>query len=138
MRRLPGRAGEAAGWAARARRTATALGRQLWRDELGMFASFDRRAGAPLALRVVGGLTPLYLRFSSSSAVNVTDATLHRGALLETLRSPSFNTPFPVPTFDTASANFSRRDYWRGPTWMNVDWLLVRATSTSPTTPAVV
>ena len=125
-RALPGRAGEAAGWAARARRTALSLGRQLWREGLGMYASRDLRRGQQLSPHVVGGLSPLLLRFSAASRVNVSDADLHVGGLLETLRSPSFATPFPVPSLDARAANFSRHDYWRGPTWFNVDWLLAR------------
>ena len=135
-RALPGRAGEVAGWATRAQRTALALGQQLWLEGLGMYASRDVRHAEPLSLRVVGGLSPLLLRFSAASQVNVSDAALHTSGLLRTLRSPSFSTRFPVPSLDARSANFSRRDYWRGPTWFNVDWLLARGMRGRPASDA--
>ena len=32
-----------------------------------------------------------------------------------------------MPSFAIDAANFSRRDYWRGPAWFNVNWLLTRS-----------
>src|SRR6185312_4908462 len=36
-------------------------------------------------------------------------------------------TAYPVPTTPPDSAAFDRRRYWRGPTWMNTNWLLYQA-----------
>ena len=116
-------------WASRASRTVQALG-ALWEAPFGMFASFDVRARKSLALhRVVGGLMPLHIHFSPSIA-NVSDSTLHAKALLDMLRSPRFLTRWSVPSLDALDDEFSPRNYWRGPTWMNMDWLLVRGVMT--------
>ena len=120
---LPSRASDVRRWAARANRTANALAADLWDPKLGMYASRDKRRRKPLRERIVGGIMPLLLAFEPS-LVSISPSALHVPTLLDTLRSPSFGTAWPVPSLDALAANFSRQNYWRGPAWINMNWLL--------------
>ncbi|QQR89837.1 MAG: hypothetical protein IPJ88_16950 [Myxococcales bacterium] len=44
-------------------------------------------------------------------------------ALREGLRS-RFTTPYPYPSTSPTDAKFEPRRYWRGPTWINTNWML--------------
>lgn len=52
-------------------------------------------------------------------------------AVLADLHSPHFRPTDPrafvVPSADLLTPDFDRRRYWRGPVWINTDWLLWRA-----------
>jgi len=52
-------------------------------------------------------------------------------AIVEELRSPHFDPPsgmehFLIPSYDLHGRGFDRRRYWRGPVWINTDWLVWR------------
>jgi glycogen debranching enzyme len=52
-------------------------------------------------------------------------------AIAVELRSPHFDPPgglmhFLIPSYDLRGRGFDRRRYWRGPVWINTDWLVWR------------
>src|SRR5574341_1408570 len=53
------------------------------------------------------------------------------GAIVAELRSPHFDPPagsehYLIPSYDLRGRDFDRRRYWRGPVWINTDWLVWR------------
>jgi hypothetical protein len=52
-------------------------------------------------------------------------------AIVAELRSPHFDPPagsehYLIPSYDLRGRDFDRRRYWRGPVWINTDWLVWR------------
>lgn len=46
------------------------------------------------------------------------------GRLVDHLRVPEIWTPFPVPTSPTGAATFAPDQYWRGNSWLVVNWMI--------------
>lgn len=89
----------------------------LWDDVDGQYYSRDARSGELVKAPSVATLMPLY-----AGCVDRTHAT----ALVQLLSNPgAFGTPYPVPSVPPGSRWFQPCRYWQGPTWINVNWLLI-------------
>lgn len=105
------------GWADQ---TARAINTKLWDEEHGTYIGFDMVAGAPIHAHVGAGFSPLF------AGIPDTDRAQRMYAYLN---SPSFcrldETCFPVPSYDRQAVGYLPNRYWRGPVWINIDWLLM-------------
>lgn len=101
----------------RAERIREALISRLWND--GFYAR-DLRSGRLIPLCTIGGFGPMLDPGLPSEQVS---------ALVEVLESARFMgaTGYPVPSCEIRAAQFDRTRYWRGPSWVNTNWLLRRA-----------
>jgi glycogen debranching enzyme len=100
-----------------AQRIHDALLDRLWDAETCCFRARDVRTGKLIPMATIGGFVPLL------------DPDLPPGivrGLVELLLSARFAgaTGYPVPTCDVQSVAFDRNAYWRGPTWVNTNWLV--------------
>jgi glycogen debranching enzyme len=103
----------AARWRAQADETRAAMRERLWSDALGLFVSYDRVADEQLLEPTVAGLVPTFGGVP-------TDDQFER--LRETLVSDFLTFEYAVPTY--VGDEFHPDRYWRGPVWMNTNWLL--------------
>jgi hypothetical protein len=95
---------------------------RLWDPGMRRFYAYDVRTQRRIRREAV------------DSAVPLLDPELPRGmreAVVELLRSPSFDPPgdvehFLIPSYNLRGRGFDPRRYWRGPVWVNTDWLVWR------------
>jgi hypothetical protein len=94
----------------------------LWDPEARRFFAYDVRAGQRIRKESIDCVIPLLDPQLPTSAVT---------AIVADLTSPNFDPPpdvehYLIPSYDIAGAEFDRRRYWRGPVWINTDWLVWR------------
>lgn len=95
---------------------------RLWDPRARRFSAYDMRTGQRI------------LKQSIDVAIPALDPGLPEAmvsAISEALRSPHFDPPgdvehYLIPSYDLRGAGFDPRRYWRGPVWVNTDWLVWR------------
>jgi glycogen debranching enzyme len=117
MAQVLGMADEAASWSQQADQLAQAMVDSLWSEEAGLFLA--RREGALLPVRSPVSFFPMLTG-------RLPDALCDR--LVATLTDErSFWPRYPVPSVALDDPTYNPLQMWRGPTWLNVNYLLCEA-----------
>jgi glycogen debranching enzyme len=105
---------ETPGAGARRRRLLAALDGPLWDAGRASYRDLDVKSNEPIRVDHVANLLPLFAGVPAERA----------RALVAALGS-TFDAPWPVPSVPVTDPAFDGRRYWRGPTWINVNWTLI-------------
>lgn len=90
----------------------------LWDEATGYYYSRDAISGELIKIPGVETFMPLYATKLAHKRV---------ARLMKHLRDPNqFGTKHPVPSSPKNSAYFKPQNYWQGPTWININWLLIK------------
>lgn len=106
---------------AEAARITDTLVDQLYDPATGMFHARDVYTGRLSPARTIGGLLPLILPQLPPAQVKtlLAEATSDRFGLAEPAK-------LPLSSYDRTAADFDPERYWRGPLWVNMNWLIWR------------
>jgi glycogen debranching enzyme len=90
---------------------------ELWNEEDQCYYSrlFITREHIPI--KTVASLMPLYSGTISKERAKQLVAEMKNDEL--------FNANYPLPSVPLNSPYFNHRRYWQGPTWLNINWLII-------------
>ena len=95
----------------------TAAMNELWDDDAGQYFSRNATTGTAVDLCTVATFLPLWAGLASPAQAT---------RLVERLRAPSGFWPrFPVPSVPTDAPYYEPDRYWKGPTWVNMNWVII-------------
>lgn len=102
---------------ARARQLHEAMMSHLWDEAAGSFRARDARTGDRSTVDTIGALIPLLDPWLSAEVAGKVEA-------LALSADFAGGCEYPMPSTALTSPEFDRVRYWRGPTWVNTNWLL--------------
>lgn len=103
--------------------TNRALNDKLWDEKRGIYVSYDRVHKQHVPIRTAGGMMPLLCGAPDEKRA---------ARLVALMQSPSFagtteNPAYLLPSTALDEPGFDPHRYWRGPVWVNMNWLLFHA-----------
>ncbi len=103
-------------WTARRNHLNALMNERLWNAEEGIYMDFDLHSGKQTGIAASSGFLPLICGAPSREQAE---------RLLGHLNNPeTFGTPFRVPSISRKCNSFYQKDMWRGPVWININWLI--------------
>lgn len=107
-----------------AERIVRALESRLWDPRYDRFFPYHAREGHPMSHHSIASFVPLL-----APGLDQHVARRLIGAM-DAVRHCDRPTCFVYPSYDRLDEEFDERRYWRGPIWINTDWLLLRGAQT--------
>jgi Mannosylglycerate hydrolase MGH1-like glycoside hydrolase domain len=102
-------------WERRAKAMANRISANMWDPDNGLF--WAKRNGQPIHIRTPFSLFPLLTGRLSPEVAQ---------ALVNHLNNPNeFMPRYPVPSVAVSDPHYNPEQMWRGPTWVNVNYLLI-------------
>lgn len=100
--------------------TSSAISDRLWCAECKQFESFDAVNGRLIHSATAAGFLPLFAGAASRDQAQILFKTLDSIAFCALHQGNCFT----VPNYDMTREDFDSRNYWRGPVWININWMV--------------
>lgn len=105
-------------------KTANAINKKMWNEDPGIYADYDLNRDEPLSGHTLSGVLPLFAGVPSPARAE---------KIFDYLNTQHFarigESSFAVPSYDRSEPQYSPQKYWRGPIWINLNWLLFHGLS---------
>jgi putative isomerase len=111
-----GRAGEAEAWAERHRKLNRLINERLWNEEAGFYFDYNPATRRQTGIFAVSGFLPLICGAAGGAKIDRLAAQFGNRA--------TFSTAVPLPSAVPAAGMPAEKDMWRGPMWVNMNWLV--------------
>jgi len=112
-----GRDEDASYWTSEHARICRLIRGKLWSEEQKFFVDYDLESGRPSTVIASSGFFPLVCGAASREQAE---------SLVAALKDPRlFGTPSRIASIAACDSRYSK-DMWRGPVWVNVNWLVAR------------
>ena len=111
-----GLSADAAKWKSRHANICRLINEKLWSDRLNFYVDYDIDRHVQSPVLASSGFLPLICGAASGEQA---------ARLADALRAPEmFGTPCPVPSIAAKDTAHYQKDMWRGPVWVNINWLI--------------
>ncbi|MBR2439414.1 MAG: flagellar biosynthesis protein FlgM [Lentisphaeria bacterium] len=104
-------------WLGHYERICSLIRERLWSEEDGLFVDYDVVAQKRTNILSSAGFLPLYCKAATPEQAAI---------MVKHLKNPkTFGTPFRIPSISASNTHAYQKDMWRGPVWINVNYLIV-------------
>ena len=103
-----------------AEKTAGRMQKKLWCEEREIFNAYDLVADELIHVDTAAGFMPLF----GGAATQKQAEVLYRRLDSASFCSLHQGNCYTIPNYDTQAEAFDRANYWRGPVWININWML--------------
>jgi len=100
--------------------TSKAISERLWCSPCEKFESYDLVGGGHLHTATAAGFMPLFAGGASKDQAEI----MYRAIDSIAFCSLNQGNCFTIPNYDMTSDDFDSKNYWRGPVWSNINWML--------------
>lgn len=101
-------------------RTTNAVRNKLYSEKDKIFYSYDLKNNSLLKADTAAGFMPLFGGIATEKQAETIYSYLNSTGFCSLLQGNCFT----IPNYDTKKTDYDRKNYWRGPVWININWML--------------